>query len=175
MYKRQHLTEAQEQARTAEARAGELRTELDHAHRAIAQLRIERNEAQQQISLMGEKMQVLGAEIATAKATLLHLEQQSADLRSELSSANKDNEQLREAWAQERASLEKAKAKVSTLEEEAQREAKRLLQAQKDAAGAEQKVAKLSGQIELYQQQHTDLLAKISTPGGKAAKTPNSK
>jgi len=62
------LTSLRQKAATAEARANELRVELDHAHKQAHQLRAERDQAHEKATTCANQVQTLHTELAKTQA-----------------------------------------------------------------------------------------------------------
>lgn len=142
---RESLTAMKERATTAEARAAELRTELDHAHQEGRQMRGERDQAQGVALERAGLIEKLRDELATARTTVEQSERRAAELRLELDRAHQDADKARQALVEQR----------NQMAQEAARQAERYTKAQaerdaarRDAAQAREDAAALRGRLE---------------------------
>ena len=157
-------TAAREAAGLAEARAGELRIELDHAHQEARQARGERDRAQEQVAASADQVEALRADLAAANSRTAEIERRAGELRADLERAHQATVQARAELAEQRkvteaavaerdqvrAELVKVQARAEAVEQahqeqrrqmaaEAHRQAERLtaLQAERDEARKE--------------------------------------
>ena len=79
------LAATSERAATAEARAGELRTELDHAHQEACQARAERDKAQEGHGQRRPGGGALWADLAVANSRTAEIERRAGELRADRS------------------------------------------------------------------------------------------
>ncbi len=149
------LTAMQQQAATAEARAGELRTELDYAHQESSRMRGERDKAIERVATLADQVEVLRADLAAANSRAAEIERRAGELRADLERADQATGQARAALAEQqqaaqsladqldqvRAELAKLQAKAEAsdaahqeqrkhMAAEAHRQAERLMAAQ---------------------------------------------
>jgi chromosome segregation ATPase len=147
---RGQIAAATERAATAEARAGELRTELDHAHQEAHQVRAERDQAQEKVAASAGQAQTLRAELAAANGRAAEIERRADELRADLGRARQEADQAR-------AEQQKA-AQASAAEREA---------ARREAGQAREEAARLSGQLGAHQELLARLTPAESKPAGK--------
>ncbi|QSQ62217.1 DNA-binding protein [Xanthomonas translucens] len=154
------LTDMQQRAATAEARAGELRTELDHAHQEARQARAERDKAQDKAAASADQVEALRAEHQKVnEAAASQLDQ----VRGELAKVRAKADAERETHQEQR----------KAVAAEAHRQAERLTATQaerdtarKEAAQAREEAATLRGRL--------DALETVMAGGkGKGSSTKN--
>ncbi|MFA4475379.1 DNA-binding protein [Xanthomonas perforans] len=141
---RQELAAASERAATAEARAGELRTELDRAHEDADQAR-----------------RALADQQKAGQAVAAQLDQ----VREELATVRAKADAEREAHQEQRkaAAVEAQRMAERLTAAQAERD-----QAAKATAQAREEAARMAGQLDTLKEQSAALLARITPPAAEA-------
>jgi len=110
------LTNLRQKAATAEARANELRAELDHAHKEAHQLRIERDQAHEKVTACTNQVQSMHAELVKTQAKSA-AEHQAHQEQKKTAAAEVHNQAERLAAA--KAARDAARHEASQAREEA--------------------------------------------------------
>lgn len=183
---RERLAVANERAATAEARAGELRTELDHAHQEGAQARAELSGVRKaHTDEVGALRAELKAAQAKAEATAGELAMVTARAQAQ---AEAHQEQRKAHQAQAEAAAKEAERQAGEHQEqrkataqEVARQAERYTRAQAErdqardeASKAREDAAALRGQLEAVKDQNSQLMKAVQSPKKpeKAASAP---
>lgn len=159
---RERLAVASERAATAEARAGELRTELDHAHHEGAQARAElsgvrKAHADEILALRAE----LTATQAKAESTAGELAMVKARAQAQAEAAAKEAERLAGEHQEQRKATAQEVARQAERYTKAQAERD---QARDEASKAREDAAALRGQLEAVKEQNNQLMKAVKAP-----------
>lgn len=166
---RERLAVANERAATAEARAGELRTELDHAHQEGAQARAELSGVRKaHADEVGALRAELTAAHAKAEATAGELAMVTARAQAQAEAHQAQAEAAaKEAERQAGEHQEQRKATAQEAARQAERYTKAQAerdQARDEASKAREDAAALRGQLEAVKDQNSQLMKAVQTP-----------
>ncbi|WP_322075514.1 DNA-binding protein [Burkholderia cenocepacia] len=171
------LAAAVERTATAEARAVELRTELDHAHREVRDLRAEHDRALERAHAERDRAIRALADAHAERNTALEQVKTSAGqveaMRDELVTTKAKADAEREAHAEQRkaAAQEVARQAERFTNVQAERDEARKAagEAQRDAGRAREEAATLRGELHAVKEQYAELLKSLKASKDKAS------